>query len=92
MLKKRIGSEKCSKLHQHQKRRWRQEFRSQTKLRRGPLGIKTTLISAHLAVDPGEEEALSKLGAQSGALFHMQDFLEGVKADAEGRKPVYQGR
>src|SRR5579864_3340649 len=31
MLKKRIGSEKCSKLRQHQKRRWRQEFRSQTR-------------------------------------------------------------
>jgi enoyl-CoA hydratase len=58
----------------------------------GPLGIKTTLISAHLAVDPGEEEALSKLDAQFGALFHTQDFLEGVKAEAEGRKPVYQGK
>ena len=31
MLKKRIGSERCSKLRQHQKRRWRQEFRSQTR-------------------------------------------------------------
>src|ERR1700733_15905252 len=31
MLKKRIESEMCSKLHQHQKRRWRQEFRSQTR-------------------------------------------------------------
>jgi enoyl-CoA hydratase len=58
----------------------------------GPLGIKTTLISAHLAVDAGEEEALSKLDAQCGALFHTQDFLEGVKAEAEGRKPIYQGR
>src|SRR6202167_500067 len=36
----------------------------------GPLGIKTTLISAHLAVDPGKAEALSKLDAQFGALFH----------------------
>jgi enoyl-CoA hydratase len=58
----------------------------------GPLGIKTTLISAHLAVDPGDEEALSKLDAQFGALFHTQDFLEGQKAEAEGRKPVYQGK
>ena len=58
----------------------------------GPLGIKTTLISAHLAVDPGEEEALSKLDAQFGALFHTQDFLEGRTAEAEGRKPVYQGK
>ena len=57
----------------------------------GPLGIKTTLISAHLAVDPGEEEALSELEAQFGALIHTQDFLEGRKAEAESRKPVYQG-
>jgi enoyl-CoA hydratase len=57
-----------------------------------PFGIKTTLLSAHLAFDPGEEKALSKLDAQFGALFHTQDFLEGVKAEAEGRKPVYQGK
>ncbi len=57
-----------------------------------PLGIKTTLLSAHLAIDPAEEAALSKLDAQFGALFHTQDFLEGVKAEAEGRKPVYQGK
>ena len=58
----------------------------------GPLGIKTTLLSAHLAIDPTEEEALSKLDAQFGALFHTQDFLEGQKAEAESRKPVYQGK
>jgi len=58
----------------------------------GPLGIKTTLISAHLAVEAGEEEALSKLAAQFGALFHTQDFLEGRTAEAEGREPVYQGK
>jgi enoyl-CoA hydratase len=58
----------------------------------GPLGVKTTLASAHLAIDATEEEALSKLDAQFGALFHTQDFLEGRKAEAEGRKPVYQGK
>jgi enoyl-CoA hydratase len=58
----------------------------------GPLGIKTTLASAHLAIDATEEEALSRLDTQFGALFHTQDFLEGRKAEAEGRKPVYQGR
>jgi enoyl-CoA hydratase len=58
----------------------------------GPLGIKTSLTSAHLAIDHTEEEALSKLDAQFGALFHTQDFLEGRKAEAEGRKPVYQGK
>jgi enoyl-CoA hydratase len=58
----------------------------------GPRGIKTTLISAHPAVDPGEVEALSKLDAQFGALFYTQDLLEGVNAQPEGRKPVYQGK
>ena len=58
----------------------------------GPLGVKTTLASAHLAIDATEEEALSKLDAQFGTLFHTQDFLEGRKAEAEGRKPVYQGK
>jgi enoyl-CoA hydratase len=35
---------------------------------------------------------LSKLDAQFGDLFHTQDFLAGVKADADGRKPAYQGK
>jgi enoyl-CoA hydratase len=47
----------------------------------GPLGIKSSWASAHLAIDHTEEEALSKLDAQFGALFHTQDFLEGRKAD-----------
>jgi enoyl-CoA hydratase len=50
------------------------------------------LASAHLAIDHSEEEALSKLDAQFAALFHTQDFLEGVKAEAKSRKPVYQGK
>jgi enoyl-CoA hydratase len=58
----------------------------------GPLGIETTLASAHLAIDRTEEEALSKLDGQFAALFHTQDFLEGQKAEAEGRKPVYHGK
>jgi enoyl-CoA hydratase/carnithine racemase len=57
----------------------------------GPLGIKTTLASAHSAVDPAEDEALSKLDAQYGALYHTQDFQEGRKAEAEGRSPTYHG-
>jgi enoyl-CoA hydratase/carnithine racemase len=57
-----------------------------------PLGIQASLASAHLAIDHTEEEALSILDAQFAALFHTQDFLEGRKAEAEGRKPVYQGK
>jgi enoyl-CoA hydratase len=43
----------------------------------GPLGIKTALASAHLAIDPVEAEALSRLDAQFGALFHTRDFCQG---------------
>jgi len=57
----------------------------------GPLGIKASLASAHLAIDH-TEEALEELDAQFGALFHTHDFLEGQHAEAEGRKPVYQGK
>jgi enoyl-CoA hydratase len=58
----------------------------------GPLGIKATLTSAHLAIDGTEAEALSKLDAQFGALFRTEDFKEGRKAEAEGRPPIYQGK
>jgi enoyl-CoA hydratase/carnithine racemase len=58
----------------------------------GPLGIKATLASAHLAIDASESEALSKLNAQYRALYGSEDFREGRKAEAEGRPPVYQGR
>ena len=57
-----------------------------------PLGIKTTLLSAHLAIDSTEAAALSRLDAQFGALFHTRDFQEGRDAEAQGRAPVYQGR
>ena len=57
----------------------------------GPLGIKTTLASSHLVVDPAEADALSRLDAQYRSLYHTQDFLEGRKAEAEGRPPVYHG-
>jgi enoyl-CoA hydratase len=57
-----------------------------------PLGIKTTLLSAHLAIDSTETVALSSLDAQFAALFHTRDFQEGREAEAQGRAPVYQGR
>jgi len=56
-----------------------------------PLGIQTTLASAHLAIDAGEGQAFSKLGAQYSALYRTKDFLEGVAAQAEGRTPVFHG-
>jgi enoyl-CoA hydratase len=58
----------------------------------GPLGIKTTLESSHLSIDESEAASFGKLGEQFGGLFHTEDFVEGRKAEAEGRPPVYQGK
>jgi len=57
-----------------------------------PLSIKATLASAHQMIDPVEMDALSKLGAQYAALYRTEDFLEGRRAEAEGRPPKYQGK
>lgn len=56
-----------------------------------PLGVVTTLASAHFAVDSGDTEAFSKLGAQYAALYRTEDFIEGLAAQAEGRPPVFHG-
>jgi enoyl-CoA hydratase len=58
----------------------------------GPLGVKTSLASAHLAVDPAEAVALAQLEPQFDALSHTRDFQEGLAAQAEGRRPIYEGR
>jgi enoyl-CoA hydratase len=57
-----------------------------------PLGIMTTLASAHMAIDQAEDVAYAQLDRQYGALYGTQDFLEGRKAEAENRQPVYEGR
>ena len=57
-----------------------------------PLSIKVTLASAHQVVDPAEADALSKLGAQYSALYRTEDFVEGRRAEAEGRPPHYKGK
>jgi enoyl-CoA hydratase len=58
----------------------------------GPLGIKATLATAHLAIDRSEDEAFAKLEAQYRALYATEDFKEGRRAEAEGRKPIFEGR
>jgi len=57
-----------------------------------PLGVASTLASAHLAIDNTEAEALGSLDAQYGALYRTEDFIEGREAEAEGRPPQFQGR
>ena len=50
----------------------------------GPLGIKTSLASAQLAIDAAQADALSKLDAQRAALYRTQDFQEGRKQKLKG--------
>jgi enoyl-CoA hydratase len=57
----------------------------------GPLGIKASLASAHLAIDPAQANALSALDAQRSTLYRSHDFQEGREAEAEGRRPPYHG-
>ncbi|WP_245930869.1 enoyl-CoA hydratase-related protein [Methylobacterium radiodurans] len=58
----------------------------------GPLGIRATLDSARIAVGQSEAQAFHNLAEQYRALYGTEDFLEGRKAEAEGREPVYRGR
>jgi enoyl-CoA hydratase/carnithine racemase len=59
----------------------------------GPLGIKATLKAAHLGInDSADAAAFAKLEAEYVTLFKSEDFLEGRKAEAENRPPVFQGR
>jgi enoyl-CoA hydratase/carnithine racemase len=57
-----------------------------------PLGVRATLASAHQVIDPVEADSLSKLGAQYSALYRTEDFIEGRRAEAEGRPPKYHGK
>jgi enoyl-CoA hydratase len=58
----------------------------------GPLGIKTTLESARLAFDDSQAAAFGKLDEQYVALYQTNDFIEGRKAEAEKRPPIFHGR
>jgi enoyl-CoA hydratase len=58
----------------------------------GPLGIKATLESAHLAIDVWRAAAFAKLDEQYAGLYRTEDFIEGRRAEAENRAPVFHGR
>jgi enoyl-CoA hydratase len=59
----------------------------------GPLGIKATLKVAHLGLnDSADAAAFAQLEAEYVSLFKSEDFLEGRKAEAENRPPIFHGR
>jgi enoyl-CoA hydratase len=42
--------------------------------------------------DSADTAAFAQLEAEYVALFKSQDFIEGRKAEAENRPPIFQGR
>jgi len=59
----------------------------------GPLGIKASLQVAHFAInDAADAAGFSKLEAAYMSLFRSEDLIEGRKAEAENRPPIFQGR
>jgi enoyl-CoA hydratase len=59
----------------------------------GPIGIKATLAAAHLAInESADASAYAKLEAGYVSLFGSEDFIEGRKAEAENRAPIFHGR
>jgi enoyl-CoA hydratase/carnithine racemase len=57
-----------------------------------PLSTRATLTSARHVTTPIEADALAKTNATYAGLYKTEDFLEGRRAEAEGRPPRYRGR
>lgn len=57
-----------------------------------PLGNQQTLMSAHQALEEGEDKAFAALPPRFSELMKTHDFEERVKALKENRTPVYEGR
>ena len=59
----------------------------------GPFGVKATLAAAHLAMkESADAAAYAKLESDYVKLFGSEDFIEGRKAEAENRPPIFHGR
>jgi enoyl-CoA hydratase len=59
----------------------------------GPLGIKATLKVAHLGInDSADAAAFAELEREYVSLFKSEDFIEGRRAEAENRTPIFRGR
>jgi enoyl-CoA hydratase/carnithine racemase len=57
-----------------------------------PLSTRATLTSARHVTTPVEADALARTNAMYAALYKTEDFLEGRRAEAEGRPPKYRGK
>lgn len=57
-----------------------------------PLSTRATLTSARHVTTPIEADALARTGPTYVALYKTEDFLEGRRAEAEGRPPKFRGK
>jgi enoyl-CoA hydratase/carnithine racemase len=57
-----------------------------------PLGVKTTLASAHRARIEGEAAALARLEPDMADLFDTEDGREGLTSFVERREAQFAGR
>lgn len=57
-----------------------------------PLSTRATLTSARHVTTPVEADALARTNTVYAALYKTEDFLEGRRAEAEGRPPRYRGK
>jgi enoyl-CoA hydratase/carnithine racemase len=60
--------------------------------RAAPLGVRATLVSAHLARQQGVAAAIERLRPDVAALFASEDAAEGVQSFIERRQARFQGR
>jgi enoyl-CoA hydratase len=58
----------------------------------GPLSVKTTLASAHTALDVNEDAALSELNVLRTEIYRTKDVKEALAAQAEHRLPTFEGK
>jgi enoyl-CoA hydratase/carnithine racemase len=58
----------------------------------GPLGVKTTLESAHRARLEGEKAAFDRLESDMSALLHTEDGREGMSSFIERREARFTGK
>lgn len=57
-----------------------------------PLSVRATLSSARDVTTPMEAAALAKTGPTYVGLYKTEDFVEGRRAEAEGRQPKFRGK
>jgi enoyl-CoA hydratase len=68
------------------------EFAEAIATRSAPLGVKTTLASAHRARLEGEAAAFARLNTDMAALFETEDGREGLQSFIERREARFTGR